>query len=199
MRAAFGLVSILGVLIAAIYFMSSAYLPYVQKVGEQGHAAQTRVEQIAGIDPTLGGKVSQHLAFSPVERGGKLYGLNVTTSDPGAIYTRYYGLEVNDVIVEVGPQVVRDMDEQTAEALALEAYQRKWELGVVRNGQRLMLPQSSAALSPQPLNVQPNAQPGPTAQAPAVQPPATPAAPMKRNISPLQRQLDAISNRERND
>ena len=198
MRAAFGLVSVLGFLVAVIYFWSYAYLPYTQQVLTQGQSAQTRVQQMAGIDTQLGGKVEDHLVLGPVGRGGKFYGLQVKTADPGSIYTRYYGLNVNDVIEQIGPQFVRDMDEQTAQALATEAYQRKWELVVVRNGSRLSLPQTVAAPAPlpQPVAQQPSAAtPPPVAVAPSAQP----AQPPKRNISPLQRQLDAISNRERDD
>ena len=196
MRAAFGLVSILGFLVAVIYFWSYAYLPYTQQVLTQGQSAQTRVQQMAGIDTQLGGKVEDHLVLAPVGRGGKFYGLQVKNADPGSIYTRYYGLNVNDVIEQIGPQFVREMDEQTAQALATEAYQRKWELVVVRNGSRLSLPQTVTAPLPQPVAQQPSA----TAQPPvAVAPSAQPVPPVKRNISPLQRQLDAISNRERDD
>lgn len=203
MRAAFGLVGVLGLLVAIIFFWSSAYLPYTQKVITSGQSAQSRAEQMAGIDSGLGGRVTQHLAFAPVQRGGRLEGLQVKSSDPGSSYARYYGIKVNDVIEYIGPQMVKDMDAQTAEALALEAYQRKWDLGVLRDGQRILLPQSNASVTP------PLPQPGvpvvpvvpqPTAVAPAApQPPAQPAPVPQRNISPLNRQLDALTNRQRDD
>ena len=196
MRAAFGLVGVLGFLVAVIYFWSHAYLPYTQQVLTQGQSAQTRVQQMAGVDADLGGKVEKHFVLKPVGRSGKFYGLQVQNADPGSIYARYYGIQVNDVIDQIGPQFVRDMDEQTAQALATEAYQRKWELVVVRNGSRLTLPQNLTAPLPQPVAQQPSAAAPPPV---AIDAPAQPVPPVKRNISPLQRQLDAISNRERAD
>ena len=52
-----------------------------------------------------------------------------------------YGLKVDDSIIEVGPQGVRDpgMDGQMMKALVLEARTRQWDIVVLRNGEKVTL------------------------------------------------------------
>lgn len=209
MRLAFGLIGLLGGLIAIVLFMSFAYLPYTQQVVSKGQSAQSQAEQMAGIDSTLGGRVSQHLTLEPIERGGRVSGLTVKSISPGSSYQSYYGIQTGDIIEEIGGQKVRDLDAETAKALALESYQRKWDLGITRGGKRFMLPadMNAAAAATGTRTLAPNvtptaqqtgiAQPG-TAQPAAAQPGQQPGQPAKQNadpnMTPLQRQMDAILN-----
>jgi len=214
---AFGLIGILGALVALVLFMSSSYLPYTQQVVSKGQSAQEQAEQMAGLDSQFGGRVTDHVSFEPVQRGGRLFGLAVRNVTPGSSYQAYYGIRAGDVIDQIGPQMVRDMDEEMAKALAIEAYQRRWDLGIHRGGRRFVLPaeMSAAAAVPavQPLapnvaptggaltpNVtpaqaqQPQQQPQPTAAAQdSDQPAQTPRRP-EPYVSPLHRQLNAITN-----
>ena len=206
MRLAFGLLGILGTLIAIALFWGFAYLPYTQQVVSSGQSAQTRVEQMAGLDTQLGGRVSEHIVFEPVERGGRLAGLAVKSIGPGSSYQAYYGIQPGDVIDQVGPQMVRDLDVEMAKALALESYQRKWELGVYRVGKRYMLPTDMARLPGAAPAAQPGqiAQPAQSAVAPQPNQPAPVSVPGQQasergkqanpNETPLQRQMDAILN-----
>lgn len=206
MRAAFGLVGILAFLVAIILIWHFAYLPYTQTVLKSGKSAREQVEQMAGVDTTVGGRVSDNVKFEPVMAGSKLRGLQVKSIALGSSYQSHYGILLNDVIEQVGPQTVRDIDDaEMAKALAYEAYQRQWELGVIRNGQHLMLPQPKQVVSPLTPAAPgmpaapgtPAATPG-QAAAPANGQPGQAAQPVKQPEkpyqSPLNRQLDAITN-----
>lgn len=207
---AFGILGVLGLLVAMVLFFSYAYLPYTQQVVSSGQTASSQAEQMAGLDSTVGGRVTDHLKLDPVVSGNRLMAMQVRSITPGSSYQKYFGVMANDRIEQIGPQTVRDIgDEGMAQALAVEAYQRKWDLVIVRNGQRFTLPQDAAAaaavanaqvITPaapqQPAPQQPAgqvAQPAPGAQ------PGQPAQPAPKNpnsdgSTPLQRQLDAITN-----
>lgn len=208
MRAAFGLIGILGFLVAIILIWYFAYLPYTQQVLTSGKSAQQQAEQLAGVDSNLGGRVTENIKFEPVMAANKVRGLQVKSISLGSSYQSHYGILVGDVIDVIGPQSVRDYDDaEMAKAMAYEAYQRQWDLGVIRNGQHLTLPlpkqavksplapaapsapgtpAAAAGQAAAPANAQPG-QPGQPAQ------PAQPAQ-QKPYEAPLQRQLNAITN-----
>ena len=197
MRAFFGLIGILVTIGVIAMIWAYAVLPYNTIVIQKGQAAQQQAQQIAGFDE-LGGRVTQHVSFEPIYVGGKLRSLRVTRIQPGSSYGDYYGLAVDDVIEEIGPQTVRDIGEDgMARDLAYEAYQRQWDLVVVRSGQRFVLPRDAAQAatllpSPaQPLAVQPAA---PPAGRPARPPRPDPHQPLRHTSeSPIQRQLECHS------
>jgi hypothetical protein len=196
MRAAFGLVSLLVCALIILW----VYSQYTVQVASSGTAAREQAEQIAGVDSSLGGRTSDHIGFDAYYQGSKLQSMQVKRITPGSSFQTYYGLQANDYIDQIGPQSVKDVgDAEMAKALAIEAYQRKWDLGIWRNGKHFMLPEQKAIAAPaaaisavpglpansvQPIPAQPAAQPAQPAQ-PAKQAPY---------VSPLQRQLDAITN-----
>lgn len=201
MRAIFGLVGLLGVLIAVIMFWNYAYLPHTQQVLKSGRSAQEQAQQMAGIDSNLTGRVSDHVRLEPVLSGGKLRGLLVKSIAVGSSYQTHYGLQANDVIDQIGPQMVRDFDDsEMATIMAYEAYQRQWELGVMRNNKHLTLPLPAGTLPP--TVTTPPTPAAPTAQAPQAptpqpsQQPPTQAPPQQPEPyqNPLYRQLNAIKN-----
>lgn len=212
MRAAFGLVGLLITVGVVVVIWHYATLPYTQQVMSQGQMAQQQAEQLAGID-SGGGRVSMYVDLQPyAPDGGKIRGLKVIKMMPGSSYQSYYGLAVNDIIEQIGPQTVRDIDDgELAKSLAMEAYQRQWELGILRNNQRFTLPSqkalAAAAAGPlapaalAPANLAAPATPSTSTPPPvATQAPAQPAAPQPTQPpppppdtrSPLQRQLDNI-------
>lgn len=199
MRAIFGLVGVLGFLVAAVIVMNT-YLSHTQVVLKAGGDAREQAEQIAGIDTNAGGRVSDNVKLESYAVGGKLRGLKVISITPGSSYQTHYGIQPNDIITRIGPQTVRDIDDGgMAIALAYEAYQRQWDLEVQRGNQTLTLPQQKSAMPvvpATPTNATPQAPGQQTAQQPGQQPaqPAQPAKPQEPYRSPLYRQLDAIQN-----
>lgn len=211
MRAIFGLVGILVVcgVIAAIW--AFAYLPYTQQVVKSGNTAQQQAKQTAGIDE-MGGRVSQTIVFTPIEMQGKLRYLMVQSMQPNNSYAKYYGIFPGDLIETIGPQNVRDIDDEgMAKALAVEAYQRKWDLVIMRTNKRFTLPRDSAAAAAllpgaaQPPTPVAGTPAGVAAQPAGMQPaqplqPAQPAQPApepadtKVRGNPLYDQLEAIRN-----
>lgn len=198
MRAAFGLVSLLVCALIIAY----VYSQYTAQVASSGMQGRQQAEQIAGVDSNLGGRTSDHISLDAYYQGSKLQSMQVKRITPGSSYQTYYGLQANDYIDQIGPQTVRDIaDPEMAKALAIEAYQRKWDLGIWRNGRHFMLPDQKAMAAPAGTasvvpGIAPNAVP-PAPGQPAAQPAGQPAQPVKQApyVSPLQRQLDAITNR----
>lgn len=201
MRAGFGLVSLLVTLGIIAILWRTTTIPTLQ----QGMHARSEAEQIAGIDQS-GVRVTKTVVFQPVVSQGRLLGLQVQTMQPGSSYGSFYGIAPGDVIETIGPQTVRDIgDEETAKALAYEAYQRQWDLGIIRNNRKYVLP-GDAAMAANPLPspaaqtaAGANAAPGVQAAAnsPAAQPgqaAGQPAADPQKTGSPLYDQLNAIRN-----
>lgn len=194
MRAGFGLVSILVTLGIIAILWRTTTLPTIQ----QSQSARSQAEQIAGIDES-GARVSQTIFFQPVMSQGRLMYLLVQKMWPTSSYGAFYGIAAGDTIESIGPQTVRDIgDETTAKALAYEAYQRQWDLGIIRNNQKFVLPRDSALAAgqlPRPAvqtAAAPSAAPGtpPTATPPAAQP----SPDSQKTGHPLYDQLNAIRN-----
>lgn len=187
MRAVFGLVGLLITVGVIVLVMKYAFLPHTEQVATSGREAREEARQIAGVSQT-GGRVADSVKFEPFEEGSRLTGLRVAAVIPGTSYQSFYGLELGDIIDQIGPQFVRDIgDTGLAESLAYEAYQRQWELGVRRNMRRYMLPSqrelaagNSADMQRKPLQQQ------------SADPTPLPAEPPRDTRSPLQRQLDTI-------
>ncbi len=196
MRAALSLVGILVTLGIIAMIWKTTTLPMVQ----QSQATRVQAEQIAGFDET-GARVTQTLSFKPVISQGKLLYLAVQWMRPRSSYRDFYGIAPGDMIEAIGPQSVRDIgDESLAKALAYEAYQRQWDLVVIRNNRRFVLPGDSAlAATLLPGGAAPSAAaPGAlTAAAPAAPQSAQPAAAQpssdpQKTGNPLYDQLEAI-------
>lgn len=191
MRGAFSLVSLL--VVAGI--VALLWSQHTAQIATSGSQARQEAEQIAGVDSTLGGRVSDHLTLECYSRGSQLESLHVTKITPGSAYQTYYGIQNGDYIDIVGPQPVKDIvDGEMAKALAMEAYQRQWELGVWRNGKHYTFPAQKALAAQAAGAAQPAGTPNAAATPaqPAAQP-AAPAQPQQPNVSPLQRQLDQIT------
>lgn len=144
MRMAFGLLGILGFLVAMVLILNYAILPYTKTVSTEGTKARQEAEQISGqMD---GMRTTESITMEPQSSGGRTNTLLVTKLVVGGPMEKYFGLKRNDSIVAINGMKVRDWnDGEMAVAQALEAYQRKGTLTVIRDGQELTLPQQSAA------------------------------------------------------
>jgi hypothetical protein len=174
MRMAFGLASLLVTLGVIVLILHYAILPYNKVVIQKGQSARQEAEQMAGSMDGM--RTSESIKLEPQANGdGKPVSLLVTSIVKGGPMESYFGLQRNDTITEINGLKVKDQnDGELSAAMALEAYQRRQTLTVVRDGQTLVLPAQRAV----PL------------AAPAGQPAASQQQPKQGD--PLQQQLDAI-------
>jgi hypothetical protein len=185
MRAGIGLVALLLGVGLMVYLFSEFSIP----VAREGKNAQEEARQIAGYGED-GRSALESVSLSPQHKNGKLVGLQVASVVPGGPMDSYYGLRAGDVITGIGSQAGMEKVSQLiggddmAEPKLLEAYQRKMQITVARNGREMTLPATPGA-SPAPA---PAAQPS----ASSTPPPAPAPAPPPRKPGGLERQLDAI-------
>lgn len=144
MRGAFGLVGLLVTVGIVIWLMFGGGKgnSYIENVGSSKKQAETQVQAISGRDAS-GEPVTASLKLEVVSSGGRSSGIRITSIDSAGAIAKKYGLQVGDVITEFGPLPAGDFaDETTAAAQLHDAYQRSLPLTVLRNGQKLMLPQA---------------------------------------------------------
>src|SRR5262245_35832957 len=132
MRAAFSLVSLLVVTFIILWLWTKN----TSEVARQSKPAMEQAHQMAGED-TEGMKAKDSIKLDPMEHNGKLTGMMVDKITAGGPMQKYFGLQRDDLIVAVGPLEMRDYDAEMARSLILEAYQRKQELAVMRDGERI--------------------------------------------------------------
>ena len=117
MRFAFGLAGILITLGVIVMIMHYAYLPETQQVISSGNQAREVVQQIAGVDTNVGGRVSDNITLEPAYAGSRLIGITVKTVVAGSSFATFYGIRNGDLIDQIGPQSVRDIgDAELAKA-----------------------------------------------------------------------------------
>src|SRR5438132_3591723 len=139
MRAAFGLIGLLvcvGVIVLIIH--KTGYLDTVTSTPVKN--AQQQSKQVSGIG------FRESVVLEPESKGGKLSAIDVTKIVPGGPAETYFGLKENDTIVGYtlnGAQMaVKDQnDEELVKAQIMEAYQKSGTLTVIRDDQRITLPQ----------------------------------------------------------
>jgi hypothetical protein len=177
--------------IGVIVMIMSSELKYDQQVIKAGNEAREQASQIAGVDSVSGQHVINSADLQLISSGGKTTSALVVKLPPGGAYANYFGLQEKDQILEFEYQgfskSARELeDDANAKEQLAETYQRQGSLTVLRNGQKLKLP------APKTVAASPPAAPAPTA-APAA--PADGSASPSDNSrkSPLQKQLDAIS------
>lgn len=146
MRGAFGLVGLLVVAGVVVWMMTSSGggkngKGYLETVGSAKKQAESEVQAISGRDQQ-GQPVTASLKLEVVSSGGRSTGIRITSIDPGNPVAKKYGLQTGDVITEFGPLPAADFaDESAASAQLQDAYQRSLPLTILRNGQKMMLPQ----------------------------------------------------------
>jgi hypothetical protein len=145
----FGLAGLLITLGVIILILNYAVLPYTKEVSTVNKKVRPQVEQIAGEKDGM--RTTESIKMEPQTSNGKTNSLLVTSIVVGGPMESYFGLKRNDSIVEVNGMKVRDWnDGEMAVAQALEAYQRKGTLTVVRDGETITLPQAQQATAAAP-------------------------------------------------
>ena len=136
MKAAFGLVSLLVVCAIVFYVWTNS----AKQTIDSSKPAREQAEKFSGRD-SEGRPLQETMQLSPFAPNGKLQYIFVDKLDPENPMAKEYGLKVDDSIIEVGPQGVRDpgMDGQMMKALVLEARTRQWDIVVLRNGEKVTL------------------------------------------------------------
>ena len=208
MRMAFGLVSLL-VTLGIILLLFRAQAPALK----EGKKAQDQARQMAGRDED-GARVTDAVTLDANDRNGKMESVVVTDIRENSALQQRYGLQKGDVIVEMGPLAVRGHMSSPEEArdMLQDAYQKNYNLVVIRGFDRLTLPMaegtapaSASAAAPgapkapgsapdptDPAGAQADATPAPGSAKDAEQ--AVPAPKPRDNRGALERQLDLIKN-----
>ena len=183
MRMAFGLLGILGALVAMVFIMSRVGGDYTQAVMKADKSASDQAHQFAGLDPS-GRPASDTIMVDAERSGGKMKSLVVTGIVAGGVMDQHFGLKKGDSILEIGDYgPVKDMPGTGyAKDMLTEAYARGMHITVVRDEKKLVLPVEEPAPVQTAANT--NAPVAPGTPAPAPKP--------KQSDDPLQRQIDAI-------
>lgn len=147
MKAGFGLVALLVVM--AIIF--TLWTKNAATVVKESKPAREQVQQWAGEDDS-GMKAKDSIILDPVDKAGKLQYVLVDRITPNGPMEKYFGLKQNDSIIQVVSRGVKldikDMDEQEAKERIIGAYSEQGQLVVLRNDERLELPQPKQPASP---------------------------------------------------
>jgi hypothetical protein len=131
MKFAFGLVGILAALAVIVVLMSTG-LDYNTQVIKTGTETRETAVQLSGAG------FNESFAAEAVERGGKIVGLEIKAVRPGGAMDAIFGLRAGDVITAIGPQEVRDInDEEMARALLMDVSRGAGNLEVTRGDQKL--------------------------------------------------------------
>lgn len=152
MKFGFGLVGLL-VVIGIIAFLWGPGGMHPADTARTGMEAQKQVRQLSGQGDS-GMRVTDSAALEPQLKGNKIDSLLVKTVAQGGPMQQYFGLRVGDQIVEIGTRgmglqkVSQFNDAGMAEASAYEAFQFQLPLVVIRDGQRVELPQTATPTTP---------------------------------------------------
>lgn len=171
MRAMFGIVGILMVLAIIVLWMNKG-LSHTDEVLKAGKKAEDQMAQIGGRDAVSREPAGDSAKLEVQQFSGKMDSILVTKVTPGGAYERYFGLKPNDTIIAIvlqGSEMkVKDLnDSELAVAQVVDAYSKKGQLVVMRDGEQIRLP---AAPPPE----------------------ARPAGGKSGSDDPLQKQLDVL-------
>lgn len=134
--AGFGIVAFLIAIAISLWMWAT----YTKEVAHYGTQATKQAQRYSGHDEN-GRAASKSLTMTPEVQNGRLKYVLVEAIDPQGAYAQWYHLQQNDAIIAVGPMgELRNEDSEMAVALISEAYQREWELTVLRNGKKIVLP-----------------------------------------------------------
>ena len=174
MRAVFGLGGILVVLAVIVYIMGGkgGELDHDKAAIDAGKQATAEVSQVAGRDEN-GDPVKLSATLEPQSTNGNTTGLLVTSVKADGPYAKFWKLQRNDLITEIGPLPVKQVvtDASAGDDYVMTAYQQHQPLTIMRDGTKMTLDGSDS-------------------NAPAT--PTNSAAPAKPKGDPLQDQLNAI-------
>jgi hypothetical protein len=153
MRAVFGLAGLLLTIGVIVYILGTkgGVLDHEKTVIDAGSKATEQVNQMAGRDATDGSPAKQSATLEPQQTNGHTDSILVTAITAGGAYARFWGLQRNDSILEIGPLPVQQVvtDAGAADDYVQDAYQRREPLVVMRDGQKMTL-QAQDASAPKP-------------------------------------------------
>jgi hypothetical protein len=180
MRMAFGLISILVAIGVIVWIMSTFTLPATQQAIAVKKNVTPKVEQIAG-QTSDGIRAADTIRLKGVTNtSGRLSGVQVSEITAEGAMERYFGLQKDDTITEIGPLSVKDMaGAAEAKDFLVDAYQKSGTITVLRENKQVTLPLPAAAAKGQ----------SPPA---AVSPAATPPAGGTGDVDSIQKQLQNI-------
>ena len=158
MRAGLGLIAILITVFIIVYLFAN----YTESSRPGMNKATFQANQMAGNSTNgvgigqRGTPVMQDAKFQEVERNGRLVAVKVTVLPPTNGLADFYGLMVNDEIVQVGQggaRVGQDhlSDYDSVRDFILDAYQKQQMIVVKRNGVELTLPRDRNIVPPTPV------------------------------------------------
>lgn len=131
MKFAFGLVGVL-VALGVIVMIMSAGLDYNSQVIKTSQQAKETSAQITGKG------FNESFTAEAVDRNGKIVALKITSVIPNEPMDLIFGLRTGDEIVTIGPNDLRDLnDEDLARGLLLDASRGGSSLVIMREGQRI--------------------------------------------------------------
>ncbi len=171
MRAFGGLLALL-ITVALILWL---WTEHTTVVVEKSKPAMETANQLSGHDREgRGTKASDGIKLEGVSQGGQLRSIKVIDIKADNALATFYGLRLDDCIVQAGSFDFRGEDEKLAIAMTFqEGYQKQLPLIVLRDGEKITLPQTNEP-------------------APTMQPVLPPKGPEKGAGSSLQKQIDAI-------
>ena len=146
MRGAFGLVGILVVMAIILYALAGRMgcggRSYLQTVTGVKKEKEPLVNQWGGRDPR-GRPFSESLTLAEWPDAGTLKGLKVTSIDPAGVAATHFGLQQDDVILEIGPHAVGGAIVDSAESgndFLQETFRLSGRIKIRRGEQPLILP-----------------------------------------------------------
>ena len=136
MRVGMLLISLLMVIGIMMMLYKTNVIPTVQV----GQKAEGEAQQISGHDPN-GAPIYKSYKAEAVRRGNQLIGIDITELTPGGGMESYYGLKVDDVVLQIaGTDVATFGDYESAKGQLDEAVQHVAPLLVNREGNKITLP-----------------------------------------------------------
>src|SRR5437868_2326583 len=134
--AGFGLVAFMIAIAISLWMWAT----YTKEVAHYGTRAENQAKQFSGHDKD-GRDASKSVTLASEVQNGKVKYVLVEAINPNGALADYFHLQHNDAIIIAGPMDLRGQDAEMAEALIADSYRNQWELTVLRNGKRIVLPE----------------------------------------------------------
>lgn len=150
MRAAIGLVGILVAIGVLVWLWGPG--GGLDKAKQDIDVLHKTQETLKPMTSAGAAELQESLTIELQTVSGKSDSVLVVDVKPGGPGATHFGLQRGDGIMEIGPYIVKSQVQSDDDAWAYlkEAYGRKYELKVVRNGQTITLPATTAQGSQQP-------------------------------------------------
>jgi len=136
MRYMFGLVGLL----VTVAIVITVFTNNAANTVKQSKPAVDTAQQLSGHDAS-GKAAKDSIKLEGVDdAGGRFKGLSVVKIDPAGAFATYYGLKLNDEIIQAGSYNFKGDDAEMAQAMTQDAYSKFLPLIIVRDGKQMTLP-----------------------------------------------------------